>query len=225
MDNHLLSGAKGIDLGEVALLFLGSKLVFSPKNVPYHFTLHLGTNSGTFDIHKTVRTEGGVEEHTTLFTISHENLRMMLQEISTPLMTSLLGVLRPLRIGWLGRHHLAVLVGSLPSDQDLPLLMNRRSKKLLTVDEDKLARRLRMPAHLEDLYELQKGEMFSIYSLKRLGHPKMIGNGFKFEDLTGRPHLVWLKSSQIVEAAKSNTKLLQDAAAKYGVFHSPLPWW
>jgi len=46
-------GAKGFDLDPFAVLFCADKIVALHKSTGEHYTLHVGTNSGVLDVHRT----------------------------------------------------------------------------------------------------------------------------------------------------------------------------
>ena len=74
-DHPLPKGAYGLDLGELVLALARDKLIFTPKGAREHYTLHLGPYSRVIDVHKTTLREDGTEEHLTLFSITHNELR------------------------------------------------------------------------------------------------------------------------------------------------------
>lgn len=221
--NQLPYGAKGLDLGEAVLVFADDKLVVASKASRHHFTLHFGTHSQVMDIHQTCTAPDGAVTHITLFTISHANLTAMVQEIALPAMHALMGILRPLGPGWMAKRRVGAVVGLVPAESEIPLVMKLHRRKLV-VDPEKLAAQAWAPEFLDDLYELPDGQTFTLFSCKKPRNPRMIGFGFKFTEPTGQPRLVWLKNRRMAEVFKHLDTLLQDTGARYGTFHRPLPW-
>jgi len=222
-NNPLPHGARGLDLGEGVLVFAKNKIVVTAKGACEHFTMHFGTDLQILDFHKTRKAADGSDIYTTLFTITHTNLAAMLQEIALPAVQALLGVLRPLRPGWMARKRVGAFVGLMPAESDIPAVTKIRRGKLV-LDPDKLAAQVRAPEFLEDLYDLSDGQTFTLFACKNPSRPRRIGFGFKFTDPTGRRRLVWFRECQAVEAFKRIGTLLEAAAVKYGTFHKALPW-
>ncbi len=221
--NQLPCGAKGFDLGEVDLIFANDKFVVTSKAAPHHLTLHFGPDSQVLDIHKTQTAADGSKSHTKLFTISHKDLTSMLQEIAMPAVRALLGVIRPLRPGWMAKKRVGAIVGLIPAESDLPAITKVRRQKLV-FDPDKITAQVRAPEFLEELYDLSDGQTFTLFECKNPGRPRRIGFGFKFTDPTGRRRLFWIRERQAVEAFKRIGALIETAAAKYGTFHKAFPW-
>ena len=214
--------AKGVDLGEAALVFAKDKLVVTSKGAREHLTVHFGPNSRVLDIHKTY-TGNGSATHTTLFSLPHANLTAMMQEIALPLMKSLTGIIRPVDPAWMAKQQIGAIVGFLPTSANIAAVTNVRRQKLI-IDAGKLAARIWTPEFLEDLYELEDGEIFTLLSCKNRRRPRRIGSGFPIIDRIGRRRLVWIPDQRVGEALKRVGAVLQDAAPKYGTFHQPLPW-
>lgn len=217
-------GAKGVDLGQAVIVVARDKLVLSSKNAQHHFTLHFGTNSQIMDIHRKCTAADGSVSYNTLFSISHDNLKLLLQEIGLPIMNALRGVLRPLGPGWMARRHVGAVVGLVPVESSEIQHVTRLRHKKLVIDQDKIASRAKIPEFLEDLYELPDGETFTLISCKNATRQKMIGVGFKFTTPAGQPRLVWFNNRRLFDEIERLGALFQDGAARYGTFHVPLPW-
>lgn len=221
-NSYLLHGANGVDFGEVVVVFSNQVVIVKPKNEAYHLTIYLGTESKALEIHRTLE-PGPSNSPGPLFSISHAGLRKMLEEIATPANRTLLDILRPIRVGWMARNKLGVLVDLILPESELPLVMTVRRGKVV-VDMEKVDARAWSPYFLDDLYKLPDGRFFTVFSFKDPTSPKQIGLGFKFTDPAGRPQLRWLKNRRVAEAARRIGEIVRNAAAKYGTFHTPLPW-
>src|SRR5262245_50792479 len=76
---RLPHGARGIDLGDLALEEGKDKLVLIKKSATEHYTLHAGTASGIMDVHRTWTDERGTIQHQTLFSITRDDLIAIIQ--------------------------------------------------------------------------------------------------------------------------------------------------
>lgn len=217
-------GANGLDLGECVFAFARDKVVFTTKASRDHITLHFGVHSQVMDIHQTVTNVDGTITHIRLFSISHKSLAEMVQSISFPVLRALNGILRPLRLGWMAKRRIGAVLGLIPTDSEVVHVTKRRRRKLSIVP-DKLLARANFPEFLEELYDLPDGQIITLFSCKGSKSPKMIGLGFKFTEPSGHRRLVWLSRRRMGRALENINGLLQNAAAKYGTFHKPLPWW
>ena len=65
-----------------------------------HYTFHAGSASGVLDLHETQMSSGRSEQHRTLFAMRRGDIPAALGAM-TPLLSELLALLRPLRLGWL----------------------------------------------------------------------------------------------------------------------------
>ena len=219
--NTVPVGVQGLDLGEVVILFRDDKLVLAVKGASEHTTLHFGPSTQVLDIHKTRVEEGGVESHTTIFTIPHSKLAAMIEEIAPAAVNASAGILQPLRPGWMLRNQIEAVVGLIPPESEFLTVMKVRKRKLM-VDHEKLIARARAPEFPDELYELPDGHCFTLITCKNPREPRPIGLGFKFTDAARRPRLVWVKNRRAMAAAKRLGSLLRNAAVKYGKFHSVL---
>jgi hypothetical protein len=217
-------GAKGFELGEAVFLVADGKLVATTKGSREHLTVDFGVRSGVLDVHKKCTAADGSTKYVTLFTISHANVCALMQEIALPMLEVSTSALRRLRPGWMAKRGVGVVVGlSLTeSDSDMATITKLRRRKLV-VDQERFTARLWAPEYLEDLYELPDGQTFMVLSRKKQRVRRMLGVGFKFTDGAG-PRLVWLPRRRVGQMFKVVGALLEQAAAKYGTFHEPLPW-
>src|SRR5437764_10432300 len=114
-------GARGIEGEDFAIEFHDDKAVFVPKGMGpgKHYTFHAGPDSGVLDVHETTYDAEGQEQHRTLFAMLQDDLPAILGQF-VPIVEELLGMLRPLRLGWLRRNDIAIVRGVDPvSDADI----------------------------------------------------------------------------------------------------------
>ena len=183
-------GIKKIELGTVLITFLEDKLFIASKGSEEHITIHFGTNSKVLDVHRTRRTTGGREEHTTLFTVPHDQLSALVESIARELLQTYRSIFRPLRVGWMARNHLFAESEFFPEKEALPLI-TKVEKKRLKVDESKLLTRLGKLEKLHDLFDLPSGQCFSLISIRSKHRARIIGFGFKLCRADGRSRLLW----------------------------------
>jgi len=223
--NLLPHGARGFTFGPGALVFAKDKIVLDTGDGGHtHLTVHLGSASQVLDLHETCMAPDGSKIYRTLFTITHTQLALMLQDIAPDVLKGLSSLLRPLRIGWMARRRVAAVVGLIPDDSELEKVTEKRRGKLL-VNENQLAARAKIPEFLEELYDLSDGAAFTLFDARNAGSARMIGIGFKYTDSVARPRLVWFRFADIGDVSKLITARLQEAAGRYGEVHVPLPWY
>ena len=181
----LPQGAKGIEGDEFAVEVRGDKIVFIPKTggEALHYTLHAGLNSGVIDVHET-RADGQTRH--TLFAIRRDDLLPLLQELS-PVVPEFMGLLRPLRLGWLKHRNIGIARGIEPVSEAEIAAVTRLRKKRLALDTDLYKRNIFYPEFLEGVYDFPDGN----FTLVHRGRP--IGIGFKHTDAHGRVRLFWIK--------------------------------
>jgi hypothetical protein len=209
---------KGIDLGEVLLHFASEKLVISSKAVGAreHLTVHFGPASRVLDIHKTRTAADGTKTYQTLFEITHDNLERMVQELACPILESLMGVARPLTPEYMQKRGIGALVGPVPTQANLGAAIEVR-KRRLTVNEKRLAAEYSVPKYLDELYNLEEGEMFILITRVNRGNPRRVGFGFPLTDHRNRRRLVWIPDRLLEEQLDRLSELFQTALAKFGV--------
>ncbi len=96
------NGAKGIEGEDFAIEFSGGKVIFIAKagSANRHYTLHPGGNSGIIDVHETTVDDSGEKKHRTLFAVRTNGLPEAMEGLKE-MVPEFLGLLRPLRLGWL----------------------------------------------------------------------------------------------------------------------------
>lgn len=204
-------GASGIEVGDFAIEFRPDKIVAFRKSSGDHYTLHVGGKSRVLDIHHTWRDAAGDEHHQTVFAMRHEHILPLLGEWSS-LLTGL-RLLRPLRLGWLGRHGIGVVWGLDPvATQEIARVTRKRSRrKRLVVDEEKLRSTVYVPEYLEEVRDSPDGA-FSLFKGDR-----KIGVGFKATDQFGNTRLYWFKLHDLVHFSKTVQDHVIEMALRYAI--------
>jgi hypothetical protein len=183
-------GAKGIEGDGFAVEFRGDKIVFVPQadGSNAHYTLHADPNSGVIDLHET-RSDG--KTHRTLFAVRKDDLLGLLQDTAT-VVPELLGLMRPLRLGWLKHRNIGIARGIEPvSDSDIAAVTRKRKRRLV-VDPELYRQNINCPEFLEDVYDFPDGNFTLLYR----GRP--IGLGFKQTDAQGNARLFWIKRRDLL---------------------------
>ena len=169
-------GAKGIEGDGFAVEFRADKIVFVPKaySKATHYTLHTGANSGVIDLHAT---GGDGETHRTLFAIRKDDLFGLLQEMA-PIVPELLGLLRPLRLGWLKHRNIGIARGIEPVANAEIAAVTRKRKKRLTLDPELYCQNIDCPEFLEDVFYIP------------------VKNYFVSDDIIARVYIVYEKEKE-----------------------------
>lgn len=192
-DFSLPHGALGIEAEDFAIELRGDKIVFVVKTAGAgkHYTLQTGSKSGVIDLHETLDRPGESNQHRTLFAVRRDDLIALLGQ-SGPMLGELLGLLRPLRIGWLRHRNIGIARGVDPvSDADIAAVTRKRRKRLV-LDAGLYEENVFVPEFLEDVYDFPDGN-FSLFARGR-----QIGMGFKKTDPVGRVHLFWIKRRDLM---------------------------
>lgn len=211
----LPKGANRLDIGELVLAFARDKLVFTPKGMREHYTLHFGPYSKIIDLHKTTLRADEIPEHLTLFSITHKRLLAMMEELAQPLGDLLMGLARPLSPAWMEKRRVGAVVGLLPTGADTAAVGRVRRRKFV-IDPKKLAARVWTPDFIDELYDLE-GKIFTLFQNQRNKAPRKIGYGFTITDVRRRCRLVWTPDRNVAEALQRGSTLLNDAAVRYGI--------
>jgi len=186
-------GARGIEADNLALQFGADKVVFVPRSAENgeHYTLQAGSVSGVLDLHETQMLSGRSERHRTLFAMRRDDVAAALGAM-TPLLSELLGLLRPLRLGWLNHRNIGIARGvDLISDEDIAAATRKRRGRL-TIDVRLYERNIFVPEFLEDVYDFPNGN-FALFCRGR-----KIGIGFKTTVANGDVRLSWIKLSDLM---------------------------
>ncbi len=223
MDRYTLPhGAKGIEGEDFAVEVGADKLVFVPKSAGggRHYTLHAGPDSGVIDLHETQPTPDGQEQHRTLFAMRRDDLPALLGDTAA-ILPELLGLLRPLRLGWLKHRNIGIARGIEPvSDADIAAVTRKR-KRRLTLDRQLYERNVFVPEYLEEVYDFPDGN----FALLHRGRP--IGIGFKKTMPDGDVRLFWIKRRDLLRFGHDWQEKVIDALRRAAIpaeRHSDLPF-
>jgi hypothetical protein len=223
-NNPLPRAVKAIDLGEALVHFANEKLVVSSKAVgaSEHLTVHFGPASKELDVHKTYTAGDGTKTYQTLFKIAYTDLERLMQELSGPIIESLMSMARPLTLEYMERLGMGAIVGPLPTQANLGVAIEVRKRRLI-VNEDKLAGQYSVPKYLDELYDLEEGKIFFLVSRANRRKPHRVGFGFPVTDQRNRRRLVWIPDKVMDEQMDRLSELFQTATVKYGTVHNPAP--
>lgn len=189
--------------------------MFTPRNKNgSHYTLHFGVRPGILDLHETWRDQDG-DKHKTLFAMRLSDLPNLLIERGHGAAKSLPGIIRKLRLGWMGHHKIGLVLGSFPSDQEVGTIGKLDKRKRLVLSEQALEANIRIPEFLEDIFTEPDGP-FTLISMKR-GKAKQIGFGYKGTLCTGKPRLFWVKKSDMLAMSHYLENQFVQAASKYAI--------
>ena len=203
--------ARGVDLGDFVMLFCADKTIVTRKIAGEHFTLHSGYKSGVIDLHRTWKDGQGCEQHRTIFAMRRDNIPALLREL-TSLSQRLGRLLRPLRLGWLGRRGIGIAWGVLPTDEEHISRVSRLgSKRRLVFDQEKLLSGIYAPEYLDEVRWQPDGQ----FTLWRNG--RMIGIAFKSTDPHGNARLAWIKSRDLQRFQGQAWCLIRDVAMRYAI--------
>lgn len=184
--------ARGIESEHFVLQFLADKIVFVPKSGAKgeHYTLHAGSKSGVLDVHETQMSSGRSSQHRTLFAMRREDIPAALESLR-PLLSALLALLRPLRLGWLKHRGIGIARGiDLISDLDIGPA-TRKHKGRLAIDPQLYKAHIFVPEFLEEIYDFPNGT-FALFRRNR-----RVGIGFKATSPDGRVYLSWIKTRDL----------------------------
>lgn len=210
MDPYSLPhGAKGIESEDFAIEAGRDKIVFVPKSagVGAHYTLQAGSNSGVIDLHET---NAATEERRTLFAMRRADLPELLGDLAA-IVPELLGLLRPLRLGWLKHRNIGIARGVDPvGDADIAAV-TRKHKRRLILDLDLYERNVFIPEFLEEVYDFPDGN----FSLFHRGHS--IGIGFKTTDAQGTVRLFWIKRRDLLRLGNAWEEKIGNVLARLAI--------
>lgn len=205
-------GASGMEFGDFVVEFGKDKVVALAKAHGDHYTLHAGYVSGVLDIHRTWTDIDGTERHQTVFAMRRADLAAFLRDLM-PMTTGILRLVRRLRLGWLYRNDLEIVLGLDPAtDQDISAITRRRpGRKRLVVDEDRLRDNVRTPEYLEEIWDLPDGAFSVVFGGRK------IGVGIKATDQLGFARLYWFKLSDVSRFFSVFQDRLVSTALQYAI--------
>lgn len=175
---------------------MGDKISLIPKGSQDHYTFHFGPVSKVVDIHRARRVKGEPDVHETFVRIPHDRLPGLLEGIGQEVLAAYRSSLRPLRVGWMVRHHIGAEPRFFPAEADFADITSVR-KDRLHVDEEKLATRVGQLEFLDGLYDLPLGQCFSLISCKPRRRWKIFGFGIRLMGPDGQPKLFWCSNRDL----------------------------
>jgi hypothetical protein len=190
-------GARGIEGDSFAVHFCADKIVFVPKAAGSgrHYTIHAGPGSDVLDVHETEMRFGNRKRHHTLFAMRRDNIPTALAAVA-PLLPELLGLLRPLRLGWLKHRKIGIARGiDLITDQDIAAVTHKRKRRLI-IDPELYQRNIYVPQFLEEVYDFPDGN----FALFRRG--RRIGIAFKATCADCDVRLTWIKLTDLMRLGR-----------------------
>src|SRR6267142_287903 len=123
----------------------------------------------------------------------------------------MLRLVRRLRLGWLYRNDIGIVMRLEPiTDEDMASVTRRR-RRLIMVDEDRLRNNVQIPEYLEEIWTFPDGA-FSLVS----GGCK-IGVAIKATDKFGRARLYWFKLRDVSRFVRTFQDHLVRTALKYAI--------
>ena len=215
MDRYSLPhGARGIEGEGFAAIFGADKVVVIAKpradgplaelQTEMHYTFHAGPDSGVVDLHETTIAAGGQRHYRTLFALRTDDLPPVLQRLA-PMVVEFLGLVRPLRLGWMMRRGIGIARGVDPINDHDFAAVTRRRKRSLIVDAQLYEQNVFIPEYLEEVYDFPDGN-FSLFQRGR-----NFGIGFKATDASGNVRLFWIKRRDILRFGNAWQQKVIDA--------------
>lgn len=218
---HLPHGAIGIDSDEFAIEFKSNKIVVVRKSDDggSHFTIQTDHPSGVIDLHETLLGDEGRKIYHTLFAMQRDDLRLVFEECRA-ILYDFLGLLRPLRLGWLNHRGIGIARGIDPvSDDNVASVTQRNRRRRLTLDKERWEANVFVPQYLEDVFD------FPDVNFSLLYRGRKIGIGLKQTQPDGRIRLYSLKLRDLRKLANHWQPRVLDALsraamprAKYGQY-------
>jgi hypothetical protein len=203
-------GASGIEIGDLVIQSGKDKLVVFAKGRGEHYTLQPGHASGVLDIHRTRESLSGNERHQTVFAMRRADLADFLNDL-VPMTTGMLRLVRRLRLGWLYRNDIGIVMGLEPvTDEDM-VAITRRKRKRVVINEDQLRNNIQIPEYLEDIWDVPD----VAFSLVHRG--RKIGIGIKATDLMGHTRLYWFKLRDVSRFFAGFQDRVVATASKYAI--------
>ena len=190
-------GARGIEGDNFVLQFCADKIVLVPKAAGSgrHYTIHAGPGADVLDVHETEMRSGHSERHHTLFAMRRDNIPSALATVAL-LLPELLGLLRPLRLGWLKHRKIGIARGiDLVTDQDIAAVTRKRKRRLI-FDPELYRRNIYVPQFLGEVYDFPDGN-FALFCRGR-----RIGIGFKATHADGDVRLTWIKLTDLMRLGR-----------------------
>jgi hypothetical protein len=205
ISNPLPHNAKGLDLGDIVIMFCPDKVLVTPKTAGDHFTLHFGYESGVIDVHRTCK-DG---QHKTIFAMRRDSIPALLAELQS-LLPAVGRLIRPLRLGWLVRQRIGIAWGVFPTEEEHISRVTRRQKRRLVLDQERFLSEIYAPDY-DEVWSQPDGQ----FSLWKNG--QAIGMAFKSTDPCGNARLAWIKLRDLNHLSDQAWRLMREAALRYAI--------
>ncbi|HKV78885.1 MAG TPA: hypothetical protein VJP02_12120 [Candidatus Sulfotelmatobacter sp.] len=172
------------------------KILVVPEGRGFHFTLHPGHKSGKIDVHRTNEgvPDGDPSKYETLTTIAKKDIVDKLQQMGMGHIHELLGLLRPIRLGWIARRCLGIV--AFPTDAELSSVSAFRIKSTPAENAEFLRCWMRMPEFIDEILELPN-EAFLLFDCKKVSSPPY-GVLLRLKDSRGGVRLLWARFSDLL---------------------------
>lgn len=146
-DLQLPLNARGLEVDNVAVEFRrDGKVLFIPKDRPYHIAIQPGHKSGVLDVHK--KTHPATYE--TLASIPREVIHEILSEFGPSFTRDFVSLWRPIDFEWMAGRRLGVV--PLPDESDLPSIARLNKRKRLEIDPVLLTKLMEPPEFLDEIF-------------------------------------------------------------------------
>ena len=197
------------------------KILVVPEGAGFHFTLHPGSASGSVDVHRTNEhvSKDDDAKYETLLTVPREDILQKLRQLGPNHIQELLTLLRPIRMGWIGRRRLGVV--GFPPESELSKVSAFRLTSEPVDSTNLLTCWMRTPEFLDEIPELPN-DAFLLFDSRRLSSP-LFGLLFKLRLPGGNVQLRWIKCRDLMRWA---AKIKAQFRAVLGTDGFPdLPFW
>lgn len=143
------------------------KVLFKLEGEDSHVTLHPGHHSGIMDLHRTneLAPKGHPSKHVTLGTLSKVEFFERMWLIGPHLMSELIGLMRPIRLGWMIRHSIGI-GPALPPDSALRQVTGIHVGKGTAEIGEPLKGWIEPPMFYEDILQ-HPGRAYSLFDCKK----------------------------------------------------------
>lgn len=185
------------------------KLLLILEGAGSHFTLHPGHKSGVIDLHRTKQSlpANDPSRYDTIFSIPKTEILRVLYDLGPRMLTELLSLLHPIRVGWMARRHLGVV--GFPSESLTEHVSRIRIGPGPQDSADSLTNRLVVPKFLDEVFEHPNTGFMLIDHRRR--PPLQFGLLFPYLGENERVKLRWIKMEDLQRWAARMERLLVEA--------------
>jgi hypothetical protein len=207
--------------GLIVKFLPSGKLLVVPEGSGFHYTLHPGHQSGVPDLHRT--NEGlpstDTSRHETLAAIPQEEIVRNLSAVGKEPFMDLIGLLRPIRIGWIARRRLGIV--AFPTETELSSISGIRVKKASPSEfSEPLKSWVRVPEFIDDILQIPNSA-FLLFDCRKDTSPPY-GVLFKVDLSQGVSSLCWIKLRDLRRWSARMELLLAELFSRLG-YNLPLP--